>query len=115
MINIREVSHLFVKLKFEVRSIGIIREISLSKIRNKQVIKKKWREKGLRDFLLGLNPHSKGVSFSSFIGYLLRFIINRIDIIIIQTITLKVIIFSIIYIIIKLLNWKFNILFILYK
>ena len=37
---------------------------STSKIRNTIAIKKKWVEKGLRDLVWGINPHSKGLSFS---------------------------------------------------
>lgn len=38
--------------------------ISTSKIRNTRAIRKNRSEKGARAFLIGSNPHSKGVSFS---------------------------------------------------
>lgn len=50
-----------------VKNRGIIgnkRAISTSKIKKMTVIKKKWREKGIRDDEIGSKPHSKGEDFS---------------------------------------------------
>lgn len=44
--------------------IGKIKAISISKIKKITVIKKKWREKGIRAEDLGSNPHSNGEDFS---------------------------------------------------
>ena len=43
---------------------GKIRTSSTSKIRNTRASKKKRIEKGIRAFILGVNPHSKGLIFS---------------------------------------------------
>jgi hypothetical protein len=43
---------------------GKIKAISTSKIKKITVIKKKWREKGIRAEDFGSNPHSKGEDFS---------------------------------------------------
>lgn len=49
---------------FVIKMIGRIITISISKIRNRTAIKKNWIEKGMRDDLLGSNPHSNGDIFS---------------------------------------------------
>lgn len=51
-------------LFFIVIIIGKIITISISKIRNKIAIRKNWIEKGMRDDLIGSNPHSNGDIFS---------------------------------------------------
>lgn len=63
--NIEEViNHLIMLLVFIVIIIGKMITISISKIRNRTAIIKNWDEKGVRDDLLGSNPHSKGDIFS---------------------------------------------------
>ncbi|KAF8480536.1 hypothetical protein F5888DRAFT_1787188 [Russula emetica] len=49
---------------FIITIIGISKTISTSKIKKIIVIKKNRKEKGIRDDLLGSNPHSKGEHFS---------------------------------------------------
>lgn len=49
---------------FKVKIIGRIRAISTSKIRKIIAIKKNRIENGRREEFMGLNPHSKGESFS---------------------------------------------------
>ena len=49
---------------FRVRIIGKIRAISTSKIKKIIAIRKNRIEKGSREEFIGLNPHSKGDSFS---------------------------------------------------
>lgn len=51
-------------MNFIASGSGIIIVISTSKIKNTTASKKKWREKGSRDILLGSYPHSKGEFFS---------------------------------------------------
>lgn len=66
--------------KFEeliVTIIGKIKAISTSKIKKIIAIKKKRIEKGIRDELKGLNPHSKGDNFSR---SLLFFFDSRVEI-----------------------------------
>lgn len=43
---------------------GISKLISMSKIKNIKLIKKKWILKGMRLLFIGSNPHSKGEIFS---------------------------------------------------
>lgn len=50
--------------KFKVIIIGKIKAISTSKIRKMIAIKKNRIEKGIREVLKGLNPHSNGDIFS---------------------------------------------------
>lgn len=70
-------------LVFRVIIIGRIITISISKIRNNTAIKKNFEEKGIREDLLGSNPHSNGDIFSrSRIVFLLtnaHIVINKID------------------------------------
>ena len=47
-----------------VKIIGKIKAISTSKIKKMMAIKKNRIEKGSREEFIGLNPHSKGESFS---------------------------------------------------
>jgi hypothetical protein len=54
---------------FSVKIIGKIRAISTSKIKKIIAIKKNRIEKGKRDEFMGLNPHSKGESFSRSISF----------------------------------------------
>lgn len=61
MINILKLSNLEI---FKRIIIGIIREISISKIKKIIAIKKNWSENGLRGKDLGSKPHSKGEDFS---------------------------------------------------
>lgn len=49
---------------FKVRIIGRIKAISTSKIKKIIAIKKNRIEKGRREEFIGVNPHSKGESFS---------------------------------------------------
>lgn len=49
---------------FKIVIMGIIRVISISKIRKIIKIKKKCKEKDRRGVLCGSNPHSKGDNFS---------------------------------------------------
>lgn len=78
---------------------GKIKAISTSKIKKITVIRKKWREKGIRAEDLGSNPHSKGEHFSRSINDFLDRIIDRniiifeIIIIIIDTKKIKIIIY----------------------
>lgn len=103
---------------FIVKIIGKIKAISTSKIKKIIAIKKNRIEKGSREELIGLNPHSKGDSFSRSIIF---FFDNKED----NIITIKAIVnknkdiknkLKIIYIKnFKPYDWKSNILFILYK
>lgn len=98
--------------------IGKIKAISTSKIKKITVIKKKCKEKGIRAEDLGSNPHSKGDDFSRSENVFFDKIIDKNIIILEINIIIKKIfvIKMIIYIkIIKLFDWKSNILNILYK
>lgn len=54
-------------LKINIEKIkGIKREISISKIKNINLIKKNWILKGIRVFDIGSNPHSNTEFFSRF-------------------------------------------------
>lgn len=67
--------------KFRVMIIGRIRAISTSKIKKIIAIKKNRIEKGEREEFNGLNPHSKGESFSwSKICFFLRIVAKVITI-----------------------------------
>lgn len=106
----------FVNLNVSI--IGKIKAISTSKIKKINVIKKKWREKGIRVENCGLNPHSNGEDFSrskcDFLEIKVEIIIIKLDKIVM--IIHKVIKLEIIYInYFKLFDWKSNILIILYK
>lgn len=98
--------------------IGKINAISTSKIKKITVIKKKCKENGIRADDLGSNPHSKGEHFSRSINDFFDKIIDKniimfeINIIIIKIFVNKMIIYIKI---IKLFDWKSNILNILYK
>lgn len=68
--------------KFKIKIIGKIKAISTSKIKKIIVIKKKCKEKGIREDDFGSNPHSNGDLFSrSIIDFF-----DKIDAIIITTI-----------------------------
>lgn len=98
--------------------IGKIRAISTSKIKKITVIRKKCKENGIRAIHLGSNPHSNGEHFSrSEKVFFDRIIDNNIIILEINIIIIKIFVIKIIiYIkIIKLFDWKSNILNILYK
>lgn len=64
-----------------------MRAISTSKIKKITVIKKKWRENGIRALELGSNPHSNGEHFSrsinNFFDRIIDVIIKIFEIIII--------------------------------
>lgn len=98
--------------------IGKINAISTSKIKKIMVIKKKCNEKGIRAIDLGSNPHSNGEHFSWSIRDFFDRIkdkiikINEIKIKIKDIVNIKIIIYIKI---IKLFDWKSNILNILYK
>lgn len=97
---------------------GKINAISTSKIKKIIVIRKKCKENGIRAIDLGSNPHSNGEHFSrsmnDFFEIIKEIIIKILAIII--TIINNINIKKIIYIkIIKLFDWKSNILNILYK
>ena len=62
---------------FSVKIIGRIRAISTSKIKKIIAIKKKRIEKGRREEFIGLNPHSKGESFSRSEFFFLPKIVER--------------------------------------
>jgi len=47
-----------------ITGIGKIRVISISKIKKIRATRKNRNENGIRDFLLGSNPHSKADGFS---------------------------------------------------
>lgn len=47
-----------------IEIIGNRRAISTSKIKKITAIRKNWIEKGIREDLIGSNPHSKGLLFS---------------------------------------------------
>lgn len=97
---------------------GKISAISTSKIKKITVIKKKCKEKGIRAEDFGSNPHSKGEHFSRsekvFLDKIMdkNIIILEINIIIKKIFVIKIIIYIKI---IKLFDWKSNILNILYK
>ena len=101
-------------LYFNRGRIGIIRIISISKIKNINVIKKNWIENGRRGLDIGLNPHSNGVIFFRF------FWIIFVNIMLIMIITVGIImntafivtIVKIIYILLKFFNWKLNVIII---
>lgn len=103
---------------FKIVIMGKSNAISTSKIKKITAIKKNWREKGIRDDLIGSNPHSKGLLFSRSILVFLE--IKFTKIIIIQAIK-KIVILIIIKILIIYTNlfrsfdWKSKIIFILYK
>lgn len=65
---------------FNVKTIGRIIIISISKIKNNTAIRKKWIENGSRLYLIGLNPHSNGVDFCISIIVFFPIIIIRIRI-----------------------------------
>ena len=58
------INHVFKFDIFKVIIIGRIKAISTSKIKKIIAIKKNRIEKGFREELKGLNPHSKGEIFS---------------------------------------------------
>lgn len=109
------------KIKFTNLNSGImgkIRAISTSKIKKITVIKKKCNENGIRADDFGSNPHSKGEHFSrSENVFFERIIDSNIIMLEINIIIKKIFVIRIIiYIkIIKLFDWKSNILNILYK
>ena len=106
-----------VRLYFISGKIGIIRIISISKIKNIRVIIKNWIENGRRGLVIGLNPHSNGVIFFRFLWISL---VNRIFSIImiigiIMNTMFMIISWMIIYILLKFSNWKLDVIkFILY-
>lgn len=109
------------KIKFTNLNRGIIGKISAistSKIKKITVIKKKCNENGIRAEDFGSNPHSNGEHFSRSINDFFDKIIDKniiifeINIIIIKIFVNKIIIYIKI---IKLFDWKSNILNILYK
>ena len=53
-----------ISIEDRVTNKGNNRTNSTSKIKNKIAIRKKWIEKYDRELLWGINPHSKGLSFS---------------------------------------------------
>lgn len=61
-------NHVVMFLVFIVKIIGKIITISISKIKNNTAIKKNCDENGIRDELLGSNPHSNGDIFSRLIS-----------------------------------------------
>lgn len=85
-------NHLIILLVFNVKIIGKIITISISKIRNRTAIKKNCDENGIREDLFGSKPHSNGDIFSrSMIDFFLiiihkiiiavdKIIVNRNDI-----------------------------------
>ena len=101
-------------LYFNKGRIGMIRIISISKIKNISVIKKNWIEKGRRGLDIGLNPHSNGVIFFRFFWIIfvrIIFIMMIIVGIIMNTIFIINIV-KIIYILLKFFNWKLNVIII---
>lgn len=86
IINILNDIHIFILIKFIIKGIGIIIVISISKIRNINLIEKKWIEKGTRNLVSGSNPHSKGDFFSrwEFLWILIIGVIFKIKIIIVK-------------------------------
>lgn len=60
------INQIFKLENFIVKIIGSKRVISTSKIRKIIVIKKNRNENGIRELLIGLNPHSNGDIFSRF-------------------------------------------------
>lgn len=102
---------------FIVVTVGRIIIISISKIKNKIAIIKKWIENGSRLLDMGLNPHSKGDDFClSIIDFFLIVIIN-VDIAVSSTIIIIawIIVIIIVYFLIEPFSWKLNIHFILNK
>lgn len=110
--------HIKILENFKVKIIGRIRAISTSKIKKIIAIKKNRIEKGSREEFNGLNPHSKGESFSRSCFFFRARRVDRI-ITIIEMAIITIAIrdrFKIIYIkIFKPCNWKLHILIILYK
>jgi len=106
------ISHELKLINFIIIGIGIINEISTSKIRKITAIIKNCMEKGDREDDLGSNPHSKGEFFSR----LRKFFFLIFELIIIKAIGMIneiKIIKSIILSLKGLINWKLNILIIL--
>lgn len=65
-----------------VKISGISKVISMSKIRNIKLIKKKWILSGIRLLFKGSNPHSKGEDFSRFLFFffdIIKFKNNKIN------------------------------------
>lgn len=62
---------------FKVKIIGIKRVISTSKIKKITAIKKKCNENGIREDLLGSNPHSNGDLFSRSVNLFLEIIVDK--------------------------------------
>lgn len=115
IIIILEIIHSFILIIF-VEYIGIIIEISMSKIKNIIAIIKKWVENGVRADENDENPHSNGEFFSR----LIFAFFDRVDVInnIIIKIITKIIAVNVIFIIsLKFypLSWKLIILYILKK
>lgn len=67
-------SHSFILFIF-VENIGIINEISISKIKKMVAIKKKWVEKFFRGDDIFENPHSNGEFFSRLIFFFFEIVI----------------------------------------
>lgn len=99
--------------------IGKINAISTSKIKKITVIKKKWRENGIRAEDLGSNPHSNGEHFSrsikDFFDRIIEIDIKILEINISKIVTENIKIIIYINLNFKLFDWKSNILIILYK
>ena len=101
-----------------IEIIGRSKAISTSKIKKITAIKKNWREKGIRDDLIGSNPHSNGLLFSRSVSVFFEINLTKI-IINIEIIIIRVLIIIKILIIytkfIRSFDWKSNIIIILYK
>lgn len=69
--------------------IGIIKVISTSKMRKIMAIRKKRREKGIRDEFIGLNPHSNADGFSR--SWKFFFAINELIIINVEDTAIEII------------------------
>jgi len=108
-----------IRLEFVITvTIGRSKAISTSKIRKITAIKKNRNENGNRAGFLGSNPHSNGDLFSRSSIPLLDSIVASIIMIVdsVMVINVIVVIIVIIYLVlIKLFDWKSNILFILDK
>lgn len=96
--------------------IGKMKEISISKIRNRILIKKKWIENGDRADDEGSNPHSNGEVFSRFFFFFFEIMEekNKIKVEIDNGINVDVKRFIIIYTN-RSFDWKSKIIIILYK
>lgn len=97
IINIDTVTNqILIILLLSTIIIGRIMTISMSKIKNNTANRKNWIENGVRDLLLGSNPHSNGDIFSrsriDFFEITVHTIINPIEIMVVIHTDIKIVI-----------------------